>query len=117
MELALQTPSQKWEMMMQRIKPAARFIFMALAVLAVGTVLMMLAQAANTTDEFAESSGKIESWIKGNLGKTIILGGLVFSLGAFAITRDMKVLFYPLIAAIAIGVIVGIINTTFTAVI
>ena len=118
MELVLQTPSQKMDILMVRIKPVARTIFMVLAVLAIGTVLMMLAQAAQTNaKEFDASATKVEGWIKGNLGKTITLGGLIFALAAFAWTRDFKVLFLPLIAALVIGVVIGIINASFTAVI
>ena len=118
MELVLQTPSQKWDMMMARIKPVARTVLMVLAVLAVGSMLMMLAQAAQTgAPEFDDSANKVEAWIKGNLGKTIILGGLIFALAAFAWTRDFKLLFLPLIAAVVIGVVIGIINSSFTAVI
>ena len=118
MELVLQTPSQKMDILMVRIKPVARTIFMVLAVLAMGTVLMMLAQAAQTgANEFDDSANKVEAWIKGNLGKTIILGGLIFALAAFAWTRDFKLLFLPLIAAVVIGVVIGIINSSFTAVI
>lgn len=118
MELVLQTPSQKWDMMMARIKPVARTVFMVFAILALGTALMMLAQAAQTdAKEFDDSAKKVEGWIKGNLGKTIILGGLIFALAAFAWTRDFKLLFLPLIAAVVIGVVIGIINSSFTAVI
>ncbi|MFX2151945.1 hypothetical protein [Acinetobacter baumannii] len=39
------------------------------------------------------------------------------SLAAFAWTRDFKLLFLPLIAAVVIGVVIGIINSSFTAVI
>ena len=118
MELVLQTPSQKMDILMVRIKPVARTIFMVLAVLAIGTVLMTLAQAAQTNaKEFDASATKVEGWIKGNLGKTITLGGLIFALAAFAWTRDFKVLFLPLIAALVIGVVIGIINASFTAVI
>lgn len=118
MELALQTPSQKMDILMARVKPIARMVFMVLAVFTVGTILMMLAQAAQTgANEFDSSASKVEGWIKGNLGKTIILGGLIFSLAAFAWTRDFKLLFLPLIAAVCIGVVIGIINSSFTAVI
>lgn len=118
MELALQTPSQKMDILMARVKPVARVLFMVLAVFVLGAALMMLAQAAQTdAKEFDASASKVEGWVKGNLGKTIILGGLIFSLAAFAWTRDFKLLFLPLIAAVVIGVVIGIINSSFTAVI
>ncbi len=118
MELALQTPSQQMDQLMARIRPLLRTVLMVLAVLAMGTVLAMIAQAAQTgANEFDDSATKVEAWVKGNLGKTIIMGGLIFSLAAFAWTRDFKLLFLPLIAAVVIGVVIGIINSSFTAVI
>ena len=118
MELALQTPSQQMDQLMARVQPLLRTVLMVLAVLAMGTVLAMIAQAAQTgATEFDASATKVEAWVKGNLGKTIIMGGLIFSLAAFAWTRDFKLLFLPLIAAVVIGVVIGIINSSFTAVI
>ncbi|WEH90801.1 hypothetical protein PX669_19675 (plasmid) [Acinetobacter soli] len=118
MELALQTPSQKMDQIMVRVRPLLRTVLFVLAVLAMGTMLAMFAEAAQTTaKEFDASATKVEAWIKGNLGKTIVMGGLIFSLAAFAWTRDFKLLFLPLIAAVVIGVVIGIINSSFTAVI
>ncbi|ENG7912471.1 hypothetical protein R4575_16915 [Acinetobacter baumannii] len=118
MELALQTPSQKMDILMARVQPIARAVFMVVAVLVIGSALMMIAQAAQTgAAEFDASAGKVEGWVKGNLGKTIVMGGLIFSLAVFAWKRDFQVLFLPLIASVVIGVIIGIINTSFTAVV
>lgn len=118
MELALQTPSQKMDILMARVQPIARVVFMVLAVLIIGTAFMMIAQAAQSgATEFDSSAGKVEGWVKGNLGKTIVMGGLIFSLAVFAWKRDFQVLFLPLIASVVIGVIIGIINTSFTAVV
>lgn len=99
------------------LKTFAKYALAILAVFAVFAVFADFAIASTANDEFKASSTKVEGWLKGNLGKTIILGGLIISLAVFAWTRDFKALFLPLIAAVVIGVIVGIINTTFTAVI
>ncbi|UNW11131.1 hypothetical protein MOW14_14970 (plasmid) [Acinetobacter indicus] len=118
MELVLQTPSQKMDQLMARVKPLMRTALIVLAVLAVGTAMMMLAYAAQAgATEFDASATKVEAWIKGNLGKTIVLGGLIISLAVFAWTRDFKTLFLPLIGAVVLGVVIGIINSSFTAII
>ncbi|ENG7912476.1 hypothetical protein R4575_16940 [Acinetobacter baumannii] len=118
MELALQTPTQKMDILMSRIKPTLRVVLTIFAVLIIGAAFMLMAEAAQTTaKEFDASAGKVEGWVKGNLGKTIVMGGLIFSLAVFAWKRDFQVLFLPLIASVVIGVIIGIINTSFTAVV
>ena len=72
---------------------------------------------ANTGAEFKDSSKKVSDWVTGNLGKTIAFGGIIVGLAVFAWTRDFKAMALPIIGALMVGIIVGIVNASFGALI
>lgn len=92
-------------------------IITAVVVLAVMCLSIDMAEAARTTDEFSGTATKFENWIKGNLGKTIAFVALIIGAGIAAFKKDGMALVFALFIAIGIGIIVGLINATFTAVI
>lgn len=94
-----------------------RVILTAAVILAFLALSIDFAEAARTTDEFSATSAKFEGWIKGNLGKTIALVALIIGAGIAAVKKDGMALVFSLFIAIGLGIIVGIINATFTAVI
>lgn len=95
---------------------AKALAFTILAVLCV-SFLVQFAEATNTTDEFADTATKFEGWIKGNLGKAIALVALIFGAGFAAIKKDGVYLVMAIFIAIGLGLIVSIINASFTAII
>ena len=118
MNLVISTPTQQAQMMYARYAPLLKLFGVIAIILGAMAFLMISVEAASTTArEFDASATKLEAWIKGNLGKSIVLGGLIFGLAAFAWTRDMKALFLPLIGAVVLAVVISVINASFTAVI
>lgn len=93
---------------------SAIFTFVVVAAM---LYLAVDAEAAKTTDEFSSTSTKFEGWIKGNLGKAIALVALIIGAGVAAVKKDGMALVFALFIAIGIGIIVGVINATFTALI
>lgn len=91
----------------------------ALWVLFLLAVFLVLSDGvlASTTDEFKESADKAEGLIKGNLGKFAALLCLGVGLLVAAWRKDYTWLFGSIVLVFAATLIVGLINTTFTAVI
>lgn len=67
--------------------------------------------------EFDDAANKFESWIKGNLGKAISFVALMFGAAFAAVKKDGTYFVFAIFVAIGIQIIVGIINTSFTALI
>ncbi len=88
-----------------------------LLITAVLFALMMAAKGAYASDgtEFEEAAAKFEGWIKGNLGKLAALVAVAVGSIVAAVRKDWSWFFGALVLAIGIGVIVGIINASFTA--
>lgn len=87
------------------------------ALVAAMMYLAMDAEAAKTQDEFTETATKFEGWIEGNLGKAVALVALIIGAGIAAVKKDGMALVFAIFIAIGIGIIVGIINASFTALI
>lgn len=66
---------------------------------------------------FCNNATKFEGWIKGNLGKIIAFVSLIIGVGIAAFKKDGMALIFALFISIGIGIIIGLINATFTAVI
>lgn len=92
-------------------------IITAAVILAIFCLSIDMVDAARTTDEFSATATKFENWIKGNLGKTIAFVSLIIGAGIAAFKKDGMALVFALFISIGIGIIVGLINATFTAVI
>lgn len=92
-------------------------IIMGSIILAVVLFSIDVAEAARTQDEFTSTATKFEGWIKGNLGKTIAFVSLIIGAGVAAFKKDGMALVFALFISIGIGIIVGLINASFTAVI
>ncbi len=91
------------------------------ALLFVGLILglMMLASGAHASDgtEFEAAVTKWDGWVKGNLGKLAALIALGVGSVVAAVKKDWSWFFGAVILAMGIGVMVGIVNASFTAVI
>lgn len=66
-------------------------------------------------DEFSDAADKFEGWIKGNLGKAISFVALMFGAAFAAVKKDGTYFVFAIFVAIGIQIIVGIITTSFTA--
>ncbi|MPX68906.1 TrbC/VirB2 family protein [Moraxella catarrhalis] len=113
-ESSLELAKKQAYMVWERNKSA---IITGAIILTVVLLSIDMAEAARTTDEFSGTATKFESWIKGNLGKTIAFVSLIIGAGIAAFKKDGMALIFALFIAIGIGIIVGLINATFTALI
>lgn len=81
--------------------------------------LMMLASSAYASDgtEFDAAVTKWDGWVKGNLGKLAALIAIGVGSIVAAVKKDWSWFFGAVVLSMGIGVIVGIVNASFTAVI
>ncbi|RXV64172.1 hypothetical protein D1006_40985 [Burkholderia stabilis] len=78
---------------------------------------MMIARYAFGADgaEFAQGSTTVEGWAKGNPGKTCALAGVLWGSLRAMFVKDYGAFLIPSGIGIAVGVIVGIIDNSYTA--
>ena len=88
------------------------FVLLAFALFAFVNDLI----AATVADEFQASTNKIQGWIAGNVGKTVSFIALIIGSGLAAFKKDWSTFFGAVVISIGIGVVIGIINSTFGAV-
>lgn len=81
--------------------------------------LMMLASGAYASDgtEFDAAVIKWDGWVKGNLGKLAALIAIGVGSVVAAVKKDWSWFFGAVVLSMGIGVILGIVNASFTAVI
>lgn len=81
--------------------------------------LMMMASGAYASDgtEFDAAVTKWDGWVKGNLGKLAALIAIGVGSVVAAVKKDWSWFFGAVVLSMGIGVIVGIVNASFTAVI
>lgn len=102
------------------IKKLKRPVTIALMVVTAMLIWMPLSTAGTGTgvgSTFNTWATTVEGWIKGPYGKLAILASLLFAIGAFAWTRDLRVIVIPAVAAVVVGIIVSLVTGSFTAVI
>ncbi|MBR8282640.1 hypothetical protein [Burkholderia vietnamiensis] len=89
--------------------------FVAAVILAV--TLMMVARYAFGTDgaEFQQGATTLEGWAKGNPGKSCAIAGLLFGSVRAMFVKDYGAFVVPSGIGILTGVIVGIIDASYTA--
>ena len=85
--------------------------FLLMAVYALLTNLAV----ATTTDEFSAVSTKFEGWVTGSLGK--LAGFVALAVGSVvaAVKKDWSWFFGAVVLSVGVGIIVTIINASFTA--
>ncbi|CAM2163380.1 conjugal transfer pilus assembly protein TraA [Burkholderia cepacia] len=100
-------------------KPEVRETLKFIAAIALALVCMMVARYAFGTDgaEFAQGSTTVEGWAKGNPGKTCALAGVLWGSVRAMFVKDYGAFIIPSGVGIAVGVIVGIIDASYTALI
>jgi conjugal transfer pilus assembly protein TraA len=81
--------------------------------------LMMLASSVYASDgtEFDAAVTKWDGWVRGNLGKLSALIALGVGSLVAAVRKDWSWLAGAVVLSLAIGIIVGVVNASFTAVI
>lgn len=79
--------------------------------------LMMLASGAYASDgtEFDAAVTKWDGWVKGNLGKLAALIAIGVGSVVAAVKKDWSWFFGAVVLSMGIGVLVGIVNASFTA--
>lgn len=99
-------------------KQYGKAILTAILIVAFIAAAVDIAEATTTgagNAEFDDAADKFESWIKGNLGKAISFVALMFGAAFAAVKKDGTYFVFAIFVAIGIQIIVGIINSSFTA--
>lgn len=98
-------------------KPEVRETLHIAAGVLLTLALMVIARYAFATDgaEFAAGSTTVEGWAKGNPGKICALAGVLYGSVRAMFMKDMMAFALPSMTGIAVGVVVGIIDASFTA--
>ncbi|WP_175914502.1 hypothetical protein [Burkholderia metallica] len=98
-------------------KPEVRETLNALVAVMLAFTLMAIARYAFGTDgaEFQQGSTTVEGWAKGNPGKTCALAGVLYGSLRAMFVKDYGAFLVPSGIGIAVGVIVGIIDASYTA--
>lgn len=97
-------------------KQYGKAILTAILIVAFIAAAVDIAEASTSTNtEFDDAADKFESWIKGNLGKAISFVALMFGAAFAAVKKDGTYFVFAIFVAIGIQIIVGIINSSFTA--
>lgn len=100
-------------------KQYGKAILTAILIVAFIAAAIDISQATTTggaaNKEFDDAAKKFESWIKGNLGKAISFVALMFGAAFAAVKKDGTYFVFAIFVAIGIQIIVGIINSSFTA--
>lgn len=93
--------------------------FKALMLAGLILALMMVASGAYASDgtEFDAAVTKWDGWVKGNLGKLAALIAIGVGAVVAAVKKDWSWFFGAVVLSMGIGVLVGIVNASFTAVI
>lgn len=96
---------------------AAMQWFKALLIVAIVMTLMMMATHTYASDgtEFDAAVTKWDGWVRGNLGKLAALISLGVGSIVAAVKKDWTWLGGAVVLSMGIGVMVGIINASFTA--
>lgn len=116
MELTVPNPAQNFN----RLAAYKRPLITTVVVMAAMLLWMGLTTAGTGTGigtQFGTWATNIEGWIKGPYGKMVMLFALMMAIGAFAWTRDLKVIVIPVVGAISVGLIISLITGSFTALI
>lgn len=77
--------------------------------------LVALASHAATTDEFSAVSAKFEGWVTGSLGKLAAFVALAVGSVVAAVKKDWSWFFGAVVLSIGVGIIVTIVNASFSA--
>lgn len=101
-------------------KQYGKAVMLAVLMVAFVALAIDISQAAPTgggNTEFDDAADKFESWISGNLGKAISFVALMFGAAFAAVKKDGTYFVFAIFVAIGIQIIVGIIDSSFTALI
>jgi type IV secretory pathway VirB2 component (pilin) len=80
------------------------------------TLFMMASHAhASTADEFQAATEKFEGWVTGNLGKLAALICVAVGSIVAAVKKDWSWFMGSVVLAMGVGILIGIINASFTA--
>lgn len=79
--------------------------------------LTMLASHAYASDgaEFQAASDKFQGWVQGNLGKLAAFIALTVGSVVAAVKKDWSWFFGAVVLSIGVGILIGIVNASFTA--
>lgn len=89
----------------------------ALAFVGLILCLMVLASHAYASDgsEFQAASDKFQSWVQGNLGKLAAFISIAVGSVVAAVKKDWSWFFGAVVLSIGVGILIGIVNASFTA--
>jgi hypothetical protein len=81
--------------------------------------MLLLSNLATASDgaEFAASATQFETWVKGNLGKLAAFVALAVGAVVAAVKKDWSWFFGAIVLSMGVGIVCGIINASFTAIV
>jgi len=88
-----------------------------LIVLAAGLLLLATQVFSSDGAEFSDAVNKFELWVKGNLGKTAAFVALAAGALMAAVKKDWSWFFGAVVISMGVGIVVSIINASFTAIV
>lgn len=99
--------------------PEVRDTLNLIAAVGLAAACMMIARYAFGSDgaEFAQGSTTVEGWARGNPGKIAALSGVLWGSVRAMFAKDYGAFVIPSGIGIAVGVIIGVIEASYTALI
>ena len=95
---------------------ARHWLKAALIATMIGALFLMVQQAyASEGTEFQAASDKFQTWIQGNLGKLAAFVALAVGAIVAAVKKDWSWFMGAVVLAVGMGILVGIVNASFTA--
>ena len=95
---------------------ALHWLKAVLIIVMVGSLLLIVQQAyASEGTEFQAASDKFQTWIQGNLGKLAAFVALAVGAIVAAVKKDWSWFMGAVVLAVGMGILVGIVNASFTA--
>jgi len=87
-----------------------------MSALAVGLLFLLATDVfASDGDEFKAAAAQFEEWVKGNLGKLAAFTALAVGSIVAAVRKDWSWFFGAVVLSIGVGILAGVVNSSFTA--
>jgi len=87
----------------------------ALVILLITLIVAANLSYASDGAEFQDAANKFENWIKGNLGKMAAFVALAVGAIMAAVKKDWTWFMGAVVLSVGMGILIGIVNASFTA--
>ena len=100
----------------RRLSPFEWLFITLLSVLVISLLLHPVDVWAANGTEFSDAATKFETWVKGNLGRLAALVAVAVGSIMAAVRKDWTWFLGSIVLSVGVGIVVTIINASFTAV-